>query len=148
MNDLQVAQSRSGKWHILGPEGCLSVAADRIKAVSVQRIRDDKRRREWCSYCERKLRIIELEQKADRLETILEATDPTAWVAPVRTRKDKVWHADPECSHAADDPREWTLTQARADGMDPCKGCVLEANQPETQDRSHYQRLVEAGEKA
>lgn len=142
--NLRAAQAQSGLWHLLGPRGCLSVSADRIRSENVDRITADQRSREWCSYCGRELRIIEREREIERLESIRDAVDATVFVAPARTRKDRKWHADADCSSAPDDPVDWSLQQARDAGLDPCKLCVLGVDRPDTQDHSHYQSLVEA----
>lgn len=70
----------------------------------------------------------------------------TVYVAPVRSRKEKVWHATPDCSHAPENPTDRTLECALSDGLTACRLCVLEVRQPATQDRGHYRTLIESGE--
>lgn len=141
-HDLRAAQAKSGKWHLLGPRGCLSVSAERIKAETVTSIATSGTR-DWCSYCERELRIVQLERTVERLKAILDATDPTVYAARTQAKKD-TWHADEECSHGPDNPHGIPLSRAESTGLGECGWCVSGVDRDGRPDRDHYNSLLAA----
>lgn len=68
--DARAAQARSGKWHLVGGEGCLN-ASQATFTRRASAVAEDKRNREWCSYCRERLRQLELQAEVERLESEL-----------------------------------------------------------------------------
>ena len=62
----RAAQAASGKWHLIGEHGCLNAGqASFDEAASA--VVADQRNREWCRYCEERLRILELRAELARV---------------------------------------------------------------------------------
>lgn len=142
--EVQAAKSLAGKWHILGPRGCLAVAADRVKADRVERIAADQRNRDWCDYCAQELRIIQLEREVERLEAGL-AERTVHVTSPKGANADAPHnvHLDDDCPRLARAADAWPkdLGVALADAI--CSVCAGTATVHEDDDPHATRRALE-----